>query len=114
MGAQLGDRLMSTDAEQWGVLKKRLSAVPLVTRPEPYVQASQQSDVGFGAVDVKRIARFIVDVYEGDRKKSLDLAARFQRDATDRIFGRAVAVAVHQHLNQERMRPHRQSSHEVE
>lgn len=93
--------MSTTDSEQWVALRKRLSAVPLVTGPKPLCVDSDRSEelkTGFDALDVKRIARFLVDVSDGDRKKATDLARRFSRKTTDRIFARAVVVAVERYL----------------
>ena len=53
---------------------------------------------GRKALDVARIARFFVDVSDGDRKKATCLARRLSRESGDRIFARAVSVAVERYL----------------
>lgn len=92
---------MSTDSEQWVALRERLSAVSLVAGTEPLCVNSDRSEerpTAFEALDVTRVARFFVDVSDGDRKKATDLARRFSRKTADRIFARAVAVAVERYL----------------
>jgi hypothetical protein len=93
---------MSTNAEQWVALRKRLSAVPVIAGTEPLrVDSDGSKELSaeeFGALDAKRVARFFVDVSDGDWKKATDLVRRFSRKTTDRIFARAVAVAVERSL----------------
>jgi hypothetical protein len=93
---------MSTDSEQWVALRERLSAVSLVAGSKPLCVNSDRIEgpaaEEFGALDVKRVARFFMDVADGDRKKANDLARRFSRKTTDRIFARAVIVAVERYL----------------
>jgi len=92
---------MPTDAERWVALRKRLSAVSLIPLSKPLcvdADRSEEPTLAFEALDVKRIARFFVDVADGDRNKATDLARRFSRKTTDRIFARAVIVAVERYL----------------
>jgi hypothetical protein len=92
---------MSTDSKHWVALRDRLSAVPLVAGSKSLCVDSNRSEelpAAFEALDVKRVARFLVDVSDGDRKKATDLARRFSRKTTDRIFARAVTVAVERYL----------------
>jgi hypothetical protein len=93
--------MSTTDSEQWVALRRRLAAVPLVAGTEPLRVDSDRSEglpAGVEALDVKRVARFFVDVSDGDRKKATALARRFSRKTTDRIFARAVVVAVERYL----------------
>jgi hypothetical protein len=93
---------MSTDSERWVALRERLSAVPVIARTKPLSVHSNGreglSNEAFSALDVKRVARFFVDVADGDRAKAAELARRFGRKTTDRIFARAVIVAVERYL----------------
>jgi hypothetical protein len=92
---------MSTDSEQWVELRKRLSEAPVGALSGPvhvYSHRHKNSPGSVKALDVARISRFFVDVSDGDRKKATCLARRFSRESGDRIFARAVSVAVERYL----------------
>ena len=91
----------SGEDEVWDRLKRQLEAAVRVTLAESLLPKSNHSQVrdGFTNAQVRKLAAFIVDVCNGDASKALAYAKRFEKTTEDRLFGRAVRVAVEKKLN---------------
>jgi hypothetical protein len=87
----------SGDDEFWERLKRQLSAAGPVTLTESLLPKSNGH--GFTKSEVTKVASFIVDVSDGDPAKAIAYAERFEKTTHDRLFGRAVRVAVKKKLN---------------
>jgi len=84
---------MPTDPEIWEKLKARLSGLSS-TMARPATDKLAPKQTGFSASEVRKIARFIVDVHDGDATAAATYAEKFSQTCSDRMFGRAVVVAV--------------------
>lgn len=85
-------KMPSGNDEFWERLKKQLSAAGRITLTETLLP--RPNNLGFTKSEVKKVAGFIVDVCDGDPEKATAYAERFARTTDDRLFGRAVLVAV--------------------
>lgn len=91
----------SDDGDLWGELRVQLLAAQDITRAEPVLPKRTCGGAGpggFSGQEVARVARFVVDLYSGDPVKTLAYVKRFEKTAEDRVFARAVHVAVEARL----------------
>lgn len=93
----------SNDAndEAWDRLRRQLEAAGRVTLAESLLPKSNHEPIreGFTNAQVRKVATFIVDVCDGDARKAVAYVRRFEKTTEDKLFGRAVRIAVEKKLN---------------
>lgn len=91
----------SDDSNWWDELRRQLLAAQDVAWAEPLLPKRAHDGMhcgGFSKQEVVHVARFVVDVCCGDTAKTMAYVGRFERAADDRMFARAVHVAVEARL----------------
>ena len=82
-------------------MRVQLLAAQDVARAEPLLPKRAPDGMrcgGFSKQEVVHVARFVVDVCRGDPAMTMAYIGRFERVADDRMFARAVHVAVEARL----------------
>jgi hypothetical protein len=92
--------MTASTIDPWERLKGQLGAVGRNTRAESLSSKFDHDNGrhGFTRCHVDKVSTFIFDVCGGEPTKAIAYAERFEKRTEDRIFARAVRVAVEKKL----------------
>jgi hypothetical protein len=92
--------MSSSNNDLWERLKGQLGAAARVPFAESRISKNDHGKVshGFTRCQVNKVSAFIFDVCGGDSTRAIAYAERFEKTTDDRIFARAVRVAVEKKL----------------